>query len=86
MNLNDWEYVVKPQIQEMDNLFAVFEPGTNEDIDELRVEQRCYLDPTFIFDPALHRQVVLNYVQRYNQAMFNHYERYQIGRSRKKDS
>ena len=34
MNLDDWEYVVKPQIQKMDNLLAVFEPGTNEDIDE----------------------------------------------------
>ena len=83
MSPNDWEYVVKPQIQEMDNLFAVFEPGTNEDIDELRAEQRAYLDVTFEFDPALHRQVVLNYILRYNQAMFNHYEKYQFGRTKK---
>ena len=83
MNLNDWEYVVKPQIQEMDNLFTVFEPGTNEDIDELRIEQRVYLDPTFRFDSVKHRQVVLNYILRYNQAMFNHYEKYQFGRTKK---
>lgn len=83
MNQNDWEYAVKPQIQEMDNLFRVFEPGTNEDIDELRIEQRVYLDPTFEFDPTIHRTLVLAYVQRYNQAMFNHYEKYQLGRTRK---
>ena len=85
MNLNDWEYVVKPQIQEMDNLFAVFEPGTNEDIDELRIEQRVYLDPTFRFDTVKHRALVLAYIQRYNQAMFDNYERFSLGRSRKTD-
>ena len=84
MNLDDWEYKVKPQIQEMDNLFRVFEPGTNEDIDELRIEQRVYLDPTFQFDCVKHRQLVLNYIQRYNQAFFNHYERFQLGRAKKK--
>ena len=83
MNQNDWEYVVKPQIQEMDNLFNVFEHGTNEDIDELRIEQRVYLEPTFRFDTVKHRALVLAYVQRYNQAMFNHYEKYQLGRTRK---
>jgi hypothetical protein len=83
MNQNDWEYVVKPQIQEMDNLFNVFEPGTNEDIDELRAEQRAYLDVTFEFDVVKHKALVLSYIQRYNQAMFDHYERFQLGRSRK---
>ena len=85
MNQNDWEYVVKPQIQEMDNLFRVFEPGTNEDIDELRIEQRVYLDPTFRFDTVKHRALVLAYIQRYNQAMFDNYERFSLGRSRKTD-
>ena len=83
MSPNDWEYVVKPQIQEMDNLFNVFTPGENEDIDELRIEQRVYLDPTFRFDSVLHRKVVLAYIQRYNQAMFNHYEKYSLGRTKK---
>jgi len=69
----------------MDNLFTVFERGDNEDIDELRIEQRVYLDPKFHFNPLLHRQVVLNYIQRYNQAMFNHYERFSLGRTRKDD-
>jgi len=85
MNQNDWEYVVKPQIQEMDNLFNVFEHGTNEDIDELRIEQRVYLDPTFRFDTVKHRALVLAYIQRYNQAMFDNYERFSLGRSRKTD-
>ena len=85
MNLDDWEYVVKPQIQEMDNLFRVFEHGTNEDIDELRIEQRVYLDPTFRFDTVKHRALVLAYIQRYNQAMFDNYERFSLGRSRKTD-
>ena len=85
MNQNDWEYVVKPQIQEMDNLFNVFEPGTNEDIDELRAEQRAYLDVTFEFDVVKHRPLVLSYIQRYNQAMFDNYERFSLGRSRKTD-
>ena len=85
MNINDWEYVVKPQIQEMDNLFTVFERGENEDIDELRIEQSVYLDPTFQFNSVLHRKVVLAYIQRYNQAMFNHYERFSLGRTRKDD-
>ena len=85
MNKNDWEYVVKPQIQELDILFSVFEPGTNEDIDELRIEQRVYLDPTFRFNSVLHRKVVLSYIHRYNQAMFDHYERYQLGRTKKDD-
>ena len=62
MSPNDWEYVVKPQIQEMDNLFNVFTPGENEDIDELRIEQRVYLDPTFRFDSVKHRKVVLAYI------------------------
>jgi len=83
VNINDWEYVVKPQIQEMDNLFNVFEHGTNEDIDELRIEQRVYLDPTFRFDTVKHRPLVLAYIQRYNQAMFNHYEKYSLGRTKK---
>jgi hypothetical protein len=85
MNKSDWEYKIKPQIQEMDNLFTVFEPGTNEDIDELRIEQRVYLDPTFRFNSVLHRKVVLAYIHRYNQAMFDHYERYQLGRTKKDD-
>ena len=83
MSPNDWEYVVKPQIQEMDNLFNVFTPGENEDIDELRIEQRVYLDPTFRFDSVKHRKVVLAYILRYNQAMFDHYERFSLGRTKK---
>lgn len=71
MTQEEYKCIVRPQIEQMTWLFNLYQPGENEDVDELRAEQRAYLSDDYVFSMN-HRAMIIDYMNRYNKAVFMH--------------